>query len=58
MWNGNGFSKNGKIEFKIEDGRGSIKKYNKNDELEFEGDYLNGRINGKGKEYYEIGKLL
>ena len=27
------------------------------DKLEFEGEYLNGRRNGKGKEYYRNGKL-
>ena len=26
--------------------------------LEFEGEYLNGERNGKGKEYYDNGKLI
>jgi len=28
-----------------------------NGELKFEGLYLNGNMNGKGKEYYEISEL-
>ena len=26
--------------------------------MKFEGEYLNGKRNGKGKEYYDNGKLL
>ena len=34
------------------------KEYNINNEkLKFEGEYLNGKRNGKGKEYYDNGKL-
>ena len=37
---------------------GKGKEYNNNGELEFEGEYLNGkRWNGKGKKYYDNGKL-
>jgi len=37
---------------------GKVKIYNSSsDELIFEGEYLNGKKNGKGKEYYENGKL-
>ena len=28
------------------------------DKLLFEGEYLNGKRNGKGKEYYDSGKLI
>ena len=28
-----------------------------NNKLIFEGEYLNGKINGKGKEYYDNGEL-
>ena len=31
--------------------------YGTNDRLRFEGEYLNGKRNGKGKEYYCNGKL-
>ena len=34
-----------------------VKEYNKNDELIFVGEYLNGVRNGKGKEYYNDGQL-
>ena len=35
-------------------GTGKIKEYNEDGELEFEGEYLNGkRWNGKGKDYYD-----
>jgi len=30
----------------------------KNDKLKFEGKYLNGERNGKGKEYHYNGKLV
>ena len=38
-----------------ENGKG--KEYNYDDKLLFEGEYLNGKRNGKGKEYYD-GKLI
>ena len=34
-----------------------IKEYYKNGNLEFEGEYLKGKRNGKGKEYYNNGTL-
>ena len=38
---------------------GIVKVYNSyNDDLIFEGEYSNGRRNGKGKEYNEEGKLI
>ena len=33
------------------------KEYNEDDELDFEGEYLNGEKNGKGKGYYANGDL-
>ena len=33
------------------------KKYNKYGHIIFEGEYLNGKRNGKGKEYYLNGQL-
>ena len=33
------------------------KEYYRNNKLEFEGEYLNGEINGKGKKYYYNGKI-
>ena len=57
-WNGNGYNINGKKEFEIKDGKGNIKEYNYYDgQLEFEGEYLNGEITGKVKEYNLDGNL-
>ena len=42
--------------FEINDGKGKITEYD-NDNLKFEGYYLNGERNGKGKEYYK-GQIL
>ena len=35
-------------------GNGFIKEYYDNGKIKFEGEYLNGEINGKGKEYYYL----
>ena len=51
MWDGKGYNLNGNIEFNIQNGKGYIKNYNDNGELEFEGKYINGETCGKGKEY-------
>ena len=52
-WNGIGYDPFGNIIYELKNGIGLIKEYNKIfDELEFEGEYLNGKRNGKGKEYY------
>ena len=45
------------IEYEIKDGKGHIKEYGNNGELEFEGEYLNGIRNGKGKEYVFNGEI-
>ena len=37
--------------FEIKNGKGKIKEYYDNGRLLFEGEYLNGLRNGKGKEY-------
>ena len=42
----------------LKQGKGYIKEFKySNDNLIFEGEYLNGKRNGKGKEYYDKGKL-
>ena len=38
FWNGYGYDKDGKFEFEINDGKGSIKEYYYNGILRFEGD--------------------
>ena len=50
-WNGKGININGNIEFEIKNGNGKVKEYNFVDQLEFEGEYLDGKRNVKGKEY-------
>ena len=59
-WNGKGYNKKGKIEFKINNGKGYIKEYFYDDSLKFEGEYINAkRWNGKGNEYpYLDDKLI
>ena len=57
-WNGNGYDNNNNIAYSLKDGKGLIKEYNYwNDKLIFEGEYLNGQRNGKGKEY-DYGELI
>ena len=46
----------GKYKIGEKDGRGKVYKLNTNI-LIFEGEYLNGKRNGKGEEYYKNGKL-
>ena len=37
--------------YKLENGKGKVKEYNPDDELIFEGEYLNGEKNGFCKDY-------
>ena len=59
-WNGKGYIKknenNNDISYEIINGKGYVKEYNKGI-LRFEGYYLYGNKNGKGKEYSTSGKL-
>ena len=58
-WNGKGYDKNNNIIYTLNNGKGFIKEYNNINFLIFEGKYLNGEKNGKGKEYdYYNGKLI
>ena len=51
-WNGKGYDENGNIIYELINGNGKVKEYNDwHGELNFEGEYLNGKKNGKGKEY-------
>ena len=53
IWNGKGYNIDGKMEFEIKEGKGTIKIYDYIEgQLEYEGEYLNGERNGKGKEYF------
>ena len=58
-WNGKGYDIHNNFINEIKDGKGYLKKYSiKDSHLEFEGEYLNGEINGKGKEYDNIGDII
>ena len=57
-WTGNGYDENGNIIYKLNNGNGNIKEYDTDKGiLIFEGEYLKGKRNGKGKEYYGFGGL-
>ena len=59
IWNGKGYNLKREIEFTINEGKGYVKEYNNyNGKLIYEGNYLNGERNAKGKEYYDNGSLL
>ena len=55
-WTGKGYDEDGNIIYEINKGKGFIKIYNYKS-IEFEGEYLNGEKNGKGKEYYYDGNI-
>ena len=60
--NGKEYDYDGKLEFEGEylNGNrwnGNIKEYDYKGKLTFEGEYKNGKRNGKGKDYYNDGKL-
>ena len=56
-WSGKGYDGKNNIVYEIKYGKGLIKDYQDNKVFTFEGEYLNGEKNGKGKEYYFDGKL-
>ena len=57
-WNGKGYDENGNIIYELINGNGKVKEYNDKGKLIFEGEYLNSKENGKGKEYYDYGTIL
>ena len=52
------YNKEGNIINELKDGKGKMNEYNENDDLIFEGEYLNGKRSGKGKEYDIYGNLI
>ena len=51
-WNGKGYDENGNIIYTLRKGSGKIKEYDDNNGyLIFDGEYLNGKKNGKCREY-------
>ena len=58
-WNGKGYDINGNIIYELSNGKGLVKEYNiYNNKILYEGEYLDGKRNGKGKEYDFNGKLI
>ena len=51
IWNGKVYDLNGNILYELINGKGKIKEYQYNNKLLYEGQYLNGKRNGYGKEY-------
>ena len=47
-WNGKGYDENGNMIYELKNGNGKVKE-NYFGDLIFEGEYLNGKRNGKGK---------
>ena len=50
-YNGKGYNENGNVIYELKNGNGRIKEYNELGNIIFEGEYLNEKRNGKGKEY-------
>ena len=51
-WDGKGYDENGNVIYELKNGTGKVKEYDSyNGKLKFEGEYLNGKRHGKGKEY-------
>ena len=53
-WNGKGYDPSGKQEYELSYGKGYVKDYNYDGDLIFEGYYLDGERNGKGKEFIPL----
>ena len=59
-WNGNGYDIDRGNVYKIKNGKGMIREYYVGvyRDLRLEGEYLNGQLNGKVKQYYYKGRLF
>ena len=59
QWNGKGYDIKRNIIYELKNGSGKVKvkEYDEDDDI-FEGEYLNDKRNGKGKEYDWLGNLL
>ena len=55
-WSRKGYDEKGNIVYELKNGNGKVRNYC-NDHLSFIGEYLNGKRNGKGKEYNSFGEL-
>ena len=61
-WDGIRYDKDGNIKYKLSKGKGKIEEYvnlkSLGKTLTFKGEFINGKRNGKAKEYDNDGKLL
>ena len=55
-YNGKGYSKNNEILYELKEGKGYVYELDFCGNLIYEGEYLNGKKNGIGKEYYKESK--
>ena len=56
-WNGKGYDGWNNIVYKLQNGEGYVKEYMINGILTFEGSFLYGQKNGRGRDYDWNGKL-
>ena len=52
QWEGKGYDNLNKIAYELQNGKGYVKIYNDGWKLIFEGEYLNGERNGKGRNIF------
>ena len=50
-FNGKGYYENCNVIYELINGNGKVKEYYQDGGLQFEGEYLNGKRSGKGKQY-------
>ena len=50
-WDGKGYDSSDNLVYELNNGKGMVKEYDKSGKLIFDGEYLNGKRHGKGKEY-------
>ena len=59
MWNGKIYEHNNNLLYELREGKGFIKEFDNVDfRVIYEGEYLNGERNGKGKEYNKFDDIL
>ena len=52
-YDGKGYDENGNILYVLKNGNGKVKYYHSDRSISFDGENLNGKKSGQGKEYYE-----
>ena len=57
-WNGKGYDEKGSLIYELKKGNGNVKEYELTlGILIYEGEYINSKRHGKGKEYHNNGKI-